>query len=59
MLLRLSKKIDLRLFLLFQKEVEMIVEASRSRLCAGAQLILPLCSVADTVDVHARDQDTA
>ncbi len=58
-LLRLSKEIGLRLLLLFQQEVEMIVEASHSRLRAGAQLIPPLLSVADTVDVHTGDQDAA
>jgi len=59
MFLRLLKKIDLGLLLLHQKEVEMIVEAGRSRLCTRGQLRLPLLSMTNTVNVHAGNEDAA
>ena len=49
----LAKKVGLCLLFLFQQEVEMIVEASRSRLCTGGQLLLPLFSLTNPVDVDA------
>jgi len=44
-------------FLLLQQEVEMRVERGRPWLRARAQLLLPLLSMMDTVDVHARNVD--
>ena len=47
------------LLLLLYHEVEMIVEPCRSRLCAGAELLLPLVAVTQAVDIQASHQDTA
>jgi hypothetical protein len=59
MFFRLSKKTGLCLLLLFQQEVEMFVEAIRSRLYTGRKLLLPLLSVTNTVNVFARYEDAS
>ncbi len=55
-LLRLAKEIGLRLLLLVEQEVEMIVESGGPPLRTAGQLLLPLLSVTDPVDVLAGNQ---